>query len=292
MGGFLIADFAHHDFVRVMAEDGAEAAREGEALFLIDGNLRDAFELVFDGIFDGDDLVFVVFNLTEGGVEGGGFAGAGGAGDKHHAVGFGNVAAEFGEVSGTKTNHVQREFGELFAHGFFIEHTEHGIFAVDGGHDGDAEIDEATFVADAETTVLGDAALGDVEFAHDLDAGNDGGVPVFRDGGHGVVEDAVDAVFDDDFLVSGFDVDVAGAAFEGVEDGGVDELDDGGDVAVAGGEFVDGEGFFGIFVVPDDVEREAFSDFFKDALGLLGFFEEVANLGGGGDADAEFFVEK
>ena len=148
------------------------------------------------------------------------------------------------------------------------------------------------FVAHAETAVLGDAALGDVELAHDLDARNDGGVPVLRDGRHGVVQDAVDAVLDDDFLIARFDVDVGGAAFEGVEDGGIDELDDRRDVAVDGGEAVDGKRFVGVVLVADDVEREAFGDLFEDALGLLGLLEEVGDLGGGGDFDAELLVEE
>ena len=104
-------------------------------------------------------------------------------------------------------------------------------------------------------------------------------VPVLGDGRHGVVQDAVDAVLDGDFLVARFDVDIAGAAFEGVEDGGIDQLDDRRDVAVDGGELVDGEGFVGIVFVADDVEGEAFGDFFEDALGLLGLLEEVGDLG-------------
>ena len=69
---------------------------------------------------------------------------------------------------------------------------------MNGGHDGDAEVDEAALVADAEAAVLGDAALGDVELAHDLDAGEDGVVMLAGDGGHGGLEHAVDAVLDDD----------------------------------------------------------------------------------------------
>ena len=163
---------------------------------------------------------------------------------------------------------------------------------MNGGHDGDAEIDQAAFVADAETAVLRDAALGDVELAHDLNAREDGGLPVLRDGGHGVVQDAIDAVLDGDFLVARFDVDIGGAALERVEDGGVDQLDDGSDVAIALGEFVDRESFVGVVVVAYDVEREAFGDFFEDALGLLGLLEEVADLGGSGDFDAQLFVEQ
>jgi hypothetical protein len=40
-------------------------------------------------------------------------------------------------------------------------------------------------------------------------------------------------------------MDVRGAAFEGVEDGGVDEFDDRGDVGIASGEALDGEGSSG-----------------------------------------------
>ena len=149
---------------------------------------------------------------------------------------------------------------------------------MDGGHDGDAEIDQAVLVADAETAVLRDAALGDIEFAHDLDARNDGGVPVLRDGRHGVVQHAVDAVLDGDFLVARFDVNIAGAPFERVEDGGIDQLDDRRDVGIDRGKLVDGERFVGVVFVADDIEREAFGDFFEHALRLLGLLEQVGDL--------------
>ena len=197
--------------------------------FLVDGNLGDAADLVLDGILDGDDLVFFALDLVEGGVERGGLAGAGGAGDEHHAVGLLDVAAEAAEVFGGEADDVERELGELLGHGLFVEHAEDGVFAVHGGHDGDAEVDEAALVADAETAVLGDAALGDVELGHDLDAGKDGLVVLAGDGGHGLLEDAVDAVLDEERVVEGFEVDIGGAAFEGRKDGGVDKADDGRD---------------------------------------------------------------
>src|SRR5579859_1978388 len=92
--GFLIADFADHDFVGVVAQDGAQASREGEAFFLVHGNLGDAAKLIFDRIFDGDDFVFVGFDFIDGGVKGGGFTGTGWTGDEDHAVRLANVAAK------------------------------------------------------------------------------------------------------------------------------------------------------------------------------------------------------
>ena len=58
--GFQIADFSHHDHIRVLPQDGPQAAREGQALLLVDGNLQDARQLVLDGVFDRDDLLAAV----------------------------------------------------------------------------------------------------------------------------------------------------------------------------------------------------------------------------------------
>ena len=227
-----------------MTQNGAQAAGKAQALFLVHRNLRDALDLIFDRVFDGDDLVFVVLDLAHRGVERGGFAGTGGSGDQHHPVRLLDVAAELHQVVLREAHYFERQLGELLAHRFFIQHAEHGVLAVNGGHDGHAEIDQPVFVANAETAVLRDAALGDIQFAHHLDARNDGGVPVLRDGRHRVMQHAVDAVLDGHFLIARFDVDVAGAALQGVEDGGVHQLDHRRDVAV-GGQLVDGERFLG-----------------------------------------------
>src|SRR5207344_481353 len=122
-----------------------------------------------------------------------------------------------------------------------------GVFAVACGHDGDAQVDEAAFVFDAEAAVLRDAAFGDVEIAENFNAGEDGGVPFFGDGLHGVLEDAVNAVLDGDFRVAGFNVDVTSAAFERGEDDGFDEANDRADGGVAACEAVAGDGLFALF---------------------------------------------
>ena len=125
-----------------------------------------------------------------------------------------------------EADHVEGEVAELLAERFLVEDAKHGVFAVNRGHDGDAEVDEAAFVAHAEAAVLRDAALGDVQLAHDLDARKDRGVPVLRERLHGVLQNAVNAVLHDHFGVARFDVDVAGAPFKGGEDHGVDQAHD------------------------------------------------------------------
>ncbi len=147
-------------------------------------------------------------------------------------------------------------------------------------------------VAHAETAVLRDAALGDIQLAHHLDARNDGGVPVLGDGRHGVVQHAVDAVLDGHFLIARLDVDIAGAPLQRVEDGGVHQLDHRRDVAV-GGQLVDGERFvLVLFLADHHVQREAFGDLFQHALRLLGFLEQIGNLRQRGDLDVQLLLQQ
>src|SRR5215472_6690424 len=138
--GFLVADFPDHDFVGVVAKDGAQSAGKGETLLFVDGNLGDAAQLIFDGVFDGDDFVLVGFDFVDGGVESGGLAGAGGAGNKHHAIRLTNIAAEAFSLFGRKAHDVEVQALEFFGEGFLVEDAKDRVFAVVCGHDGDAQV--------------------------------------------------------------------------------------------------------------------------------------------------------
>ena len=161
-----------------------------------------------------------------------------------------------------------------------------------GGHDGDAKVDEAAFVFNAETAVLRDAAFGDIEIAENFNARENGGVPFLGDGLHGVLEDAVNAVLDGDFGVASFDVNVTSAAFERGENDGFDEANDRADGGVAAGEAVAGDGLFALFFFLGNLQSEGFGGLFENALGLLGAFKNVADLAGGGDFDGELFAQQ
>ncbi len=272
-------------------KDGTQPAGEGEALFFVYGNLSDAANLIFDGIFDGDDLVFVVFDFIDGGVERGGLTGTCGAGDEDHAVGLVDVTAEARDVLRVEADYIEIEVTEFFAERFFVEHAKHGVFSVNRRHDRDAEVDETAFVANAEAAILRDAALGDIEFGHHFNSGKDRGVPFFGERLHGVLQDAIDAVLDDDFGVARFDVDVTGAALEGGENHGIDEADDGADAGIAR-QFVHSDVFVAVFFVADDLQRETFGGLVEDALRLLGALQEVVDLRGGGDFYLEALIQE
>ena len=152
-----------------------------------------------------------------------------------------------------------------------------------GGHDGDAEVDQPSLVAHAEAAVLRHAALGDVQLAHDLDAGEDRLVVLARDGRHCLLEDAVDAILHHQAVVAGFEVDVRGATLQRGEDGGVHQADDGRDVVLAG-ETLDGDVLVRAVVAGEHVEGQALACLVQHTLRLLGLFQKVGDLRHGGDA--------
>ena len=63
--GFTVADLTHQDDVRVVTQNGAQAAGEGEPFFIVDRNLQHAVELVLHGIFNGDNFAFTTVEFAE-----------------------------------------------------------------------------------------------------------------------------------------------------------------------------------------------------------------------------------
>ena len=68
------------------------------------------------------------------------------------------------QVFGIKPHHVQIEILKRFVDLFFVEDTNHRVFAVHSRHDRNAKIDVASFVTHPKAPVLRHAAFGDVEF--------------------------------------------------------------------------------------------------------------------------------
>jgi len=84
-----------------------------------------------------------------------------------------------------------------------------------------------TFFAELEldAAVLRHAALGDVQRRHDLEARDQRGAHLHRRL-HDLEQGAVDAIAHAQLVLEAFEVDIRGAAFDGVGQNGVDELDD------------------------------------------------------------------
>ena len=81
-----VANFADHDDVRVLAQNVAQAVREGQADLRFHLDLRDAGQPVFDRFLDRDDAPLDRVDAAEKAIERSRFAGTGRAGDEDDAV--------------------------------------------------------------------------------------------------------------------------------------------------------------------------------------------------------------
>src|SRR5467141_3062478 len=116
-------------------------------------------------------------------------------------------------------------------------------------------------------------------------------MPFFGDGLHGMLQNPVNAVFDGDFGIARFDVDVTGAALERGENNRFNEADHRAGGAVAR-EPVPRNRFFALFLFLGGLESECFRGLLKNALRLLGAFQQVTNLACRCDADCELLAEE
>ena len=106
-----------------------------------------------------------------------------------------------------------------------VEQAHDDAFAVERGQGGDAQVHFAAQDLDLDAAVLRQAALGDIQLGHQLQARDDGGLQLARRR-FLVEEHAVHAEADAEFLLERLDVNVAGALLDGVGDHGVDQADD------------------------------------------------------------------
>ena len=270
--GFGIANFADHDLVGIVAKNRPQSSSKSQSLLFVYRNLRDAAKLVFNRIFDGDDFVFFSFDFVHCGVKCCCFSATCRPGHQHHAVGFFNVAPEFPQIVFVKAYDFERKRAKLFAHRFFIEHAQHCVFAMNRRHDGNAEIDGTLRlpILNAKASVLRYTAFRNVEFAHDLNARNDGRMVLLRDRRHGLRQHAIDTELDPDRVILGFDVNITGTTLQCGEYGGVHEPDDRAHIALCS-QFVDRDALVAAFFLPHNVERETFACVLEHTLRLFCF---------------------
>ena len=84
--GFGVTNFADHDDVRILAQDGAQSPGERHIHPAVYLGLSDAFQLVLDGIFDGQDITLGGIQLGENCIQRGAFSRPRRAGDENDAV--------------------------------------------------------------------------------------------------------------------------------------------------------------------------------------------------------------
>ena len=201
--GLEVANLTDHDDVGVLTQEGAQRRGEVQADVLVHLDLVDAAEVELDGILGGGEVLADLVELRERRVERGRLTRTGGPGDQHHAEGLVDRLLEVVEL-----RLLEAELGHVELQVRLVEETQHDLLAEERRQDGDAEVHLAAPPdLQLDAAVLGQAALGDVELRHDLDARGDRVLELHRRL-HDLVEHAVDAVADAERLLVGLDVDV------------------------------------------------------------------------------------
>ena len=167
-GGLGVPDLPDHDDVGVGTHHRAQAGGEAESRARVDLDLRDPLDLVLDRILDRDDVLLGDVELVERRVQRGALSGSGRPGRQDGAIGL--LERPLVELA-LVVLHPQAV--EIHDHGLLVEDAEHHRLAVHAGQRDDADVDVAALDREPDAPVLGQATLGDVEVAHDLDARHD-----------------------------------------------------------------------------------------------------------------------
>ena len=222
-GGFEISDLSHHHHVRVLPQKGAQGAGEGEPRLGIDLHLIDAGQVDLHRIFGGGDVDLCGVENIEAGIERDCFARAGGAGHQDHPLRLGQRPQVLRLLPVVKAELLDIESGRRG-----VEQPDNDLLPPHGGQSVDPHIHR--FVArqlQLDAAILRQAPLGDIEPRHYLEAGGKAIGEVDRRGGD-FMENAIDAKAHPILELVGLEVEVRGAALDGIHQDLVDVLDDGG----------------------------------------------------------------
>ena len=218
LSGFKIADFTEHDDVGILTQERPESLAEGHPGRLIDLHLHDALDVELHRVFDREQLGVDLVDVPQAGVEGGRLAATGRPGDRENAVGLidglnDEVVTVLGKAQGL----------EFQLHRTTIENTKHHGLAEGGRERRETEIHLFARDHRADTAVLREAFLGDVQVGHDLQTRSHGRGQMLGRRGH-LIEGTVDAVADLELVFEGFEVDVRSAVLHRLHEDEIDEL--------------------------------------------------------------------
>ena len=223
--GLAVAHLADEHDVGVLAEEGAQGGGEGEVDLVADVDLVDPRDIELHGVLGGHDVLLHGVQRGDGRIEGVRLAASGRAGDQQDAPrpvdGFPEGLQRFG---------LQPELGHVDLEVFPVQDTGDDLLTEDARKGRDAHV-HVLFLAAIEldphldAAVLGQAFLGDIHIGDDLDPRQDG-VLELHGQVHRLEEEAVDAVAHAEGFFVGFEVDVAGALFDGFDEDGINQGDD------------------------------------------------------------------
>src|SRR5436190_9262621 len=120
LGSLFVANFTDHYLVGIVAQNRSQAAGEGQSFLLVHRYLGNAVQLVFNRIFNGDDLVFFVADFIQRRVQRRRLTGTGRSRHQNHAVRLSDVTAKLSQVIRIETDYVQIQVAKLFVDLFLV----------------------------------------------------------------------------------------------------------------------------------------------------------------------------
>ena len=142
---------------------------------MVDGHLHNAFDLVFDRVFSGEDFDILRVHLAQRGIKRRRFTGAGRSGDNEDSVRAADHRADtFHNVI------LHRESLEAQVDDILVEDSEYDGFAELRGQGRDTEVDLTSTDGRLDATILRQALFGDVEIRHDFQATRERGMQLLR----------------------------------------------------------------------------------------------------------------
>src|SRR5690606_7784130 len=165
--GFEITDFANHDDIGVLAQDGAQCICKGQINSGIDLCLADAWQVILDRVFDCQNIGGRSVQAPQRRIQGGGLATSGWACYQEDAVGLPDQGVEALQDVWSHAQSFEFESSCLL-----VQQTQHGPLSMPGRQGRDPHIYRPPPYPQRNSAVLRKAFFGDVEVGHDLDAGN------------------------------------------------------------------------------------------------------------------------
>ena len=152
--GFLVANFAEHEHLRILPEQMPRGLGEGESARLVHLGLHDAGDDLLDGIFDRDDVPSAQRGeIGEAGVNGRGLAAARRAGEQQQPGAAAKKSFQLRD-GGWR----QDQFRER-ARGGTLKESQHDLLAGHGGIRGHAQIVLRAEIGFVDASVLGERVL-------------------------------------------------------------------------------------------------------------------------------------
>ena len=169
IGGSRIADLAHHQDVRILAQKGTQHAGIAEPGFLVQVHLVDALQADFAGVFHAGDIDLGAVQLLQAAVERDSLAGAGRAGDQQHALWSPDGIAQLLQLQ-----RLQPERFQLYPAVIGGQQADHDFFAKQRGQGADAQVAGLAWLQfQPEMAILRQTFFGDIEPGQHLDAAGD-----------------------------------------------------------------------------------------------------------------------